>query len=297
MSERGSGVLHANWPTPPGVHAFTTLRSGPGVSAPPFDRFNLGSRCGDDPLTVEANRRALVEAYGLPAAPRWLRQVHGTGVVRLATHAGAPHVGTTSIASSRTRTTQTSAGGDLPEDAGESSRLTSLLPGLELSETDAEPEADAAVTSTPGVVLAILTADCLPVVFAAADGSEIAAAHAGWRGLAKGVLEATVAAMHTPPAAVTAWLGPAAGPQAYEVGEAVFEAFVAPHPAAAHAFIATRRDHWHVDLYALARQRLLAAGVHDIHGGGLCTISDRAAFYSHRRDQRTGRMATVVWRT
>ena len=292
MSERGSGMLQANWPTPPAVHAFTTLRSGPGVSAPPFDRFNLGSRCGDDPLTVEANRRALVEAYGLPAAPRWLRQVHGTGVVRLTTHAGA-----TSVASSPTRTTQTSAGGDLPEDAGESSRLTSLLPGLELSETDAEPEADAAVTSTPGVVLAILTADCLPVVFAAADGSEIAAAHAGWRGLAKGVLEATVAAMHTPPAAVTAWLGPAAGPQAYEVGEAVFEAFVAPHPAAAHAFIATRRDHWHVDLYALARQRLLAAGVHDIHGGGLCTISDRAAFYSHRRDQRTGRMATVVWRT
>ena len=291
MSERDSGMLQANWPTPPGVHAFTTLRSGPGVSAPPFDRFNLGSRCGDDPLTVEANRRALVEAYGLPAAPRWLRQVHGTGVVRLTTHAGA-----TSVASSPTRTTQTSAGGDLPEDAGESSRLTSLLPGLELSETDAEPEADAAVTSTPGVVLAILTADCLPVVFAAADGSEIAAAHAGWRGLAEGVLEATVAAMHTPPAAVTAWLGPAAGPQAYEVGEAVFEAFVAPHPAAAHAFIATRRDHWHVDLYALARQRLLAAGVHDIHGGGLCTISDRAAFYSHRRDQRTGRMATVVWR-
>ena len=292
MSERGSGVLQANWPTPPGVHAFTTLRSGPGVSAPPFDRFNLGSRCGDDPLTVEANRRALVEAYGLPAAPRWLRQVHGTGVVRLTTHAGA-----TSVASPPPGTTRTSAGGDLPEDAGESSRLTSLLPGLELSETDAEPEADAAVTSTPGVVLAILTADCLPVVFAAADGSEIAAAHAGWRGLATGVLEATVAAMHTPPAAVTAWLGPAAGPQAYEVGEEVFEAFVAPHPAAAHAFIATRRDHWHVDLYALARQRLLAAGVHDIHGGGLCTISDRAAFYSHRRDQRTGRMATVVWRT
>lgn len=161
---------------------------------------------------------------------------------------------------------------------------------------DAEPEADAAVTSASGVVLAILTADCLPVVLAATDGSEVAATHAGWRGLAAGVLEATVTAMRTPAARLVAWLGPAAGPQAYEVGEAVFSAFVAHDPAAAHAFTPTRRDHWHVDLYALARQRLLAAGVHDIHGGGLCTISDPAAFYSHRRDQRTGRMATVVWR-
>jgi YfiH family protein len=326
VSERVPGVLHANWPAPPGVHAFTTLRSGPGVSAPPFDRFNIGSRCGDDPLTVDANRRALVEVFGLPAAPRWLRQVHGTGVVRIdddgrsqpagATHIGSTHVGATSVASSSPGTartapktdvgatsvassspgnTRTPAGGDLPEDAGENSRLTSLLPGAEGNETDAEPEADAAVTSAPGVVLAILTADCLPVVFAAADGSEIAAAHAGWRGLAEGVLEATVAAMRTPAAGLFAWLGPAAGPGAYEVGEAVFEAFVAHDPAAARAFTATRRDHWKVDLYALARQRLLAAGVHDIHGGGLCTISDPASFYSHRRDQRTGRLATLAW--
>jgi YfiH family protein len=305
VSERGPGMLDANWPAPPGVHAFTTLRSGPGGSASPFDRFNLGSRCGDEPLTVDANRRALVEVFGLPAAPRWLRQVHGTGVVRFeedgrpqapgATHVGATHVGATSIASSSPGNTRTSAGGDLPEDAGESSRLTSLLPGVEGNETDAEPEADAAVTSMPGVVLAILTADCLPVVFAAADGSEIAAAHAGWRGLAAGVLEATVAAMRTPPGALTVWLGPAAGPDAYEVGEAVFEAFVVHHPAAAYAFTATRRDHWNVDLYALAKQRLVAAGVHDIHGGGLCTISDPASFYSHRRDQRTGRLATLAW--
>ena len=316
MSERVPGVLHANWPAPPGVHAFTTLRSGLGVSAPPFDRFNLGSRCGDDPQSVEANRIALVDRFGLPAAPRWLRQVHGTDVVRFeeggrlqaagathvgathvgATHVGATHVGATSVASSSPGNTRTSAGGDLPEDAGESSRLTSLLPGVVGSETDAELEADAAVTSAPGVVLAILTADCLPVVFASADGSEIAAAHAGWRGLAAGVLEATVAAMRTPAADPTAWLGPAAGPEAYEVGEPVFAAFVAHDPAAAAAFTATRRDHWNVDLYALARQRLVAAGVQNIHGGGLCTISDPAAFYSHRRDQRTGRMATVVWR-
>jgi YfiH family protein len=160
---------------------------------------------------------------------------------------------------------------------------------------DEEPEADALVTTAPGVVLAILSADCLPVVLAAADGSEVAAAHAGWRGLAAGMLEATVAAMNTPPAALGAWLGPAAGPAAYEVGAEVRDAFLARDAAAAAAFRATRPGHWHVDLYALARQRLAAAGVHQVHGGGLCTISDGFRFHSHRRDGRGGRMATLAW--
>ncbi len=110
-------------------------------------------------------------------------------------------------------------------------------------------------------MLAILTADCLPVVFAANDGSEVAAAHAGWRGLAAGVLEATVRAMRTPPERIIAWLGPAAGPQAYEVGREVFDAFVSADAGAAAAFTATRRGHWRVDLYALARMRLAAVGV------------------------------------
>jgi YfiH family protein len=161
-----------------------------------------------------------------------------------------------------------------------------------------EPEADAAVARAPGRVLAILTADCLPVAFSSADGSVVAAAHAGWRGLAAGVLEATVAAMDAPPATLLAWLGPAAGPDAYEVGAEVRDAFVARDAEAAVAFAATRPGHWRVDLYRLARQRLVQAGMSPqaIHGGGLCTISDPARFYSHRRDQRTGRMATLVWR-
>ena len=165
-----------------------------------------------------------------------------------------------------------------------------------------EPEADAAVSDVPGTVLAILTADCLPVVFAARDGSEVAAAHAGWRGLAGGVLEATVAAMHTPADQLIAWLGPAAGPQAYEVGDEVRNAFVSTDAAAAAAFVATRPGHWRVDLYALARRRLHAAGIQasHIHGGGLCTISEPARFFSHRRatrdrNGRTGRIATLVW--
>jgi hypothetical protein len=251
-----SAWLPADWAAPGNVRAFTTLRGGPGVSSAPFDRFNLGSRCGDDPDAVVRNREALIEQAGLPATPQWLRQVHGTRVARL----------------DDAVTAAAGSGG-------------------------AEPEADAAITAAGDAVLAILTADCLPVVFAADDGSEVAAAHAGWRGLATGVLEATVAAMHAPPARVLAWLGPAAGPRAYEVGEEVFNAFVAHDPQAAAAFVPNRPGHWRADLYALARLRLAAAGVDRVSGGGLCTISDPARFYSHRRDQRTGRMATVVYRT
>ena len=160
---------------------------------------------------------------------------------------------------------------------------------------EGEVQADAAVTSTPGTVLAILTADCLPVVFAARDGSEVAAAHAGWRGLADGMLEATVAAMKTPADDIVAWLGPAAGPDAYEIGEEVFNAFVSRDARASAAFAPTRPGHWNVDLYALARRRLAAVGVTDVHGGNLCTISDPARFFSHRRDRRSGRMATLAW--
>ena len=252
--ETDAALLAADWPAPPGVRAFTTLRHGAGASAAPFDSFDLGARNGDDPGVVAANRDALCRLGALPSTPHWLRQVHGTGVLRFdqALHEPRP--------------------------------------------TDAEPEADAAVTSMPGVVLAILTADCLPVVLAADDGGEVAVAHAGWRGLAGGVLEATVRFMRTSPARLRAWLGPAAGPQAYEIGPEVREAFVGLDPAAATAFHDTRPGHWKVDLYALARLRLAAAGLEPaaIHGGGLCTISDPARFYSHRRDQRTGRMATVA---
>jgi YfiH family protein len=158
-----------------------------------------------------------------------------------------------------------------------------------------EPEADAAITATPGTVLAILTADCLPVVFASKTGDEIGAAHAGWRGLCAGVLEAMVGAMHTPAQQLIAWLGPAAGPQAYEIGEDVFAAFVQRDPTAAAAFVATRPGHWTMDLYTLARQRLQAVGVTAVFGGDHCTISDPAWFFSHRRDARGGRIATLVW--
>src|SRR5690606_23253655 len=147
-------LMPAAWPAPAQVRGLVTLRHGAGGSAAPFDSFNLGTRCGDDPGVVAANRAELGRIAGLPSIPAWLRQVHGAGVVRI----------------------------DRPPADGAG-----------------EPEADAAVTGTPGVVLAILTADCLPVLLCDRDGTRIGAAHAGWRGLAGGVLEATVAAMEAPP--------------------------------------------------------------------------------------------------
>ena len=157
-------------------------------------------------------------------------------------------------------------------------------------------EGDARIVRGAGQVAVVLTADCLPVLFTSRDGAELAAAHAGWRGLAAGVLERTVAAFTAEPGALMAWLGPAIGPRAFEVGDEVRDAFLAHEARAAEAFRPVREGHWLCDLYRLARQRLETAGVDAIYGGGLCTYSDPARFYSHRRDGRTGRMASLIWR-
>jgi polyphenol oxidase len=262
------GLLRADWPAPAGIRALTTRRDAEGVSQPPFDRCNLGHANdpdGDDPAAVEANRERLLAVAGLPSRPHWLRQVHGTAVCRF-----------------------------------ERPPLYALDGGRDVIR-EAPPQADAAVTATPGVVLAILSADCLPVLLCADDGSEVAAAHAGWRGLAAGVLEATVAAMHVPPARLLAWFGPAAGPAAYEVGDEVRAAFLdsalhgAADPDTAAAFVPSRPGHWHCDLFRLARRSLQRLGLTAIHGGGECTISHRERWFSHRRDGRSGRMASLVW--
>jgi YfiH family protein len=158
---------------------------------------------------------------------------------------------------------------------------------------DDEPVADAAVARGAGQVLAILTADCLPVLFASADGQTIGAAHAGWRGLAAGVLENTVATMAAD--RVQAWLGPAIGAASYEVGEEVRAAFVDADAGASEAFAATRPGHWHCDLYRLARRRLAAAGVSQVSGGGFDTLTDDR-LYSYRRDgANSGRFASLIW--
>ena len=155
--------------------------------------------------------------------------------------------------------------------------------------------ADAAVTRASGCVLAIQVADCLPVLFAAQDGSAVGAAHCGWRGLSSGVLEATVRALGLDAGKLSAWLGPAIGPAAFEVGAQVRDAYLAQDARAAVAFTANARGRWQCDLYELARQRLNALGVQAVFGGGLCTHSDPARFFSFRRDGRCGRMAALIW--
>jgi polyphenol oxidase len=146
-----------------------------------------------------------------------------------------------------------------------------------------------------GCVCAVLIADCLPIFLAARAGDRIGVAHAGWRGLAAGVVEATVAALDCDPASLVAWLGPSIGRDAFEVGAEVREAFMAGDPAAAREFRAGRAGRWLADLPALAKGRLAGAGVVDVQESGLCTYADPARFYSHRRDGTTGRMAALAW--
>ena len=245
----GMTWLVPDWPAPSNVRACVTLRDSPGASLPPFDRCNLGNRCGDDPAHVAANRAGLVGALDLPSAPRWLRQVHGRAVASFT---------------------------DAVDDT-------------------IEPEVDAATTDDAGIVLAVLTADCLPVLVCRRDGSAVGIAHAGWRGLAAGVIEATCRQLATPHGDLIVWLGPAIGAASYEVGEEVRAAFVDADAGAADAFVATRPGHWTCDLVVLARRRLAAAGIGAVFGGGFDTFTDQR-FYSYRREARTGRFATLVWR-
>jgi hypothetical protein len=221
---------------------------------------------------AHARVRAAVTTRGeadppLPAPAAWLKQVHGARVVE-ASDAVADAQGATRRAAS--------GAGNAADALG-------------------APEADASVARGPGAICVVKAADCLPVLLADAHGTVVGAAHAGWRGLAAGVIEATVDAMRVPPAALMAWLGPAIGPKAYEVGDEVRAAFLACDPALAAAFAPHRPGHWLLDLYAAARQRLAARGVHRAYGGGFCTYSEPARFPSWRRDRSRERIAAFVW--
>jgi YfiH family protein len=236
--------LVPEWNVPRAVRALITTRQG-GVSAAPFDSLNLGAFCGDDMQAVRENRARLRQV--LPSEPRWLRQVHGTGVV-----------------------------------AAEES-------------ADTPPEADASYACHPDVVCAVLAADCLPVLLCNEGGSMVAAAHAGWRGLCAGVIEATVAQFSDPRTRLLAYLGPAISAQAYAVGEDVYAAFTSRYPADASAFRPAEGGKYWCDLYQLASARLRRAGISSIAGAGFCTYTDRSRFYSYRRDGRTGRFAALIW--
>jgi len=158
----------------------------------------------------------------------------------------------------------------------------------------ASKRADASYSNTPGTVCAVMTADCLPVLFCNTAGTEVAAAHAGWRGLCAGVLEETVACFADSTDNIVAWLGPAIGPQAFEVGPEVRAAFKEKDPQAECAFHPAG-DKFMADIYLLARQRLMSAGVNQIYGGDRCTFTETGDFFSYRRDKTTGRMASFIW--
>jgi YfiH family protein len=237
-------LIAPDWPAPPAVRALATGRAG-GTSRGIYASLNLGDHVGDEPARVAANRERLRRLAGLPAEPRWLRQVHGNAVA-----------------------------------AAEA----------------AAPEADAMVTREPRVVCAVLTADCLPVLLCDEAGRHVAAAHAGWRGLQAGILEATVARLRAAGAGeLIAWLGPAISARAYEVGAELREAFLGTDPGAGEGFAPNARGRWQMDLPGIARRRLLALGVAAVYGGTLCTHGDAARFFSHRRDGTTGRQATLIW--
>lgn len=265
-SDTGAGApWHADWlipqwPAPAQVRSVCTTRAG-GVSAPPYDRLNLGLHVGDDAHAVQNNRATLQAALGVRAV--FMDQVHGCDLLEL--QAATP---------------------------------------------DALP-ADGAYTRAPGLACTVMVADCLPILLCDLDGTQVAAVHAGWRGLAGahgvGVVEQIlkrfrpVAPVYPAQAAIKiiAWIGPCIGPQAFEVGDEVRLAFVATVPQAAQCFTPLSPGKWLADLPALARQRLLAAGVSQVYGNDgsadWCTVGNPLRFFSHRRDRVSGRQAAAIW--
>ena len=226
-----------------------------GVSMAPYDALNLGYATADDRASLIQNERLTAAALGVPEA-------------------------------------------DL--------RWTCQVHGLDVHHAESLPantplgateiKGDAVVSHTPGLVCAVKVADCMPVLFAARDGSAVGAAHAGWRGLSGGVLERTVAAMRVAPEQVVAWMGPCIGPTAFEVGEEVRAAFVAQDALATQHFLPRETPgKFLCDMYSIARQRLCAIGVTDVSGGEYCTFNQSDIFFSHRREQITGRMAAFIW--
>jgi YfiH family protein len=281
--------LEPEWPAPPGVRALSTFRSG-GVSTAPYASLNLGDHVGDVPEAVAENRRRLRAAAGLPAEPAWLTQVHGTNVADLDAAVDPETARTRSVGSSGL---DAGRGGLRPADLDTSK--TGPMGPADLGASALVGPADAAFTRRRGRACAILTADCLPIVLATDSGNLVAAAHAGWRGLAGGVIEATVKAIEVPPERLMAWLGPAIGPEHFEVGAEVREALVKGDLGAEAAFAPNARGRFMADLGKLARRRLAALGVSRIYGGGHCTYARKERYFSHRRDGVTGRQATLIW--
>lgn len=256
-------VLRANWQVPAHVKAFNTTRLG-GVSAPPYHSMNLGLHVQDNPAAVRTNRQLLIDSEALPGAPHWLNQVHGCQVLNVAEKSGAAKL---------------NAQSDAPL-----------------------AEADAAFTEQFDQVLCVVTADCLPVAITNASGTKLCVAHAGWKGLVNGVLEASLAKFANEDS-LQVWFGPAIGPRCFEIGVEVMEAFLSIDVQHNTSFSAhpTNPDKRFANIYALAQrtvERFLEGSNTAVafSGGNWCTMSDAERFHSYRRDgARSGRMALVAW--
>jgi copper oxidase (laccase) domain-containing protein len=270
--------LVPDWPAPANIHAATTLRTG-GISRGVFSSLNSANHVNDDNDQVTKNRQIIREMLDLPAEPVWLEQIHSNRAVKAV--------------------------------------KTALL-----------QQADASYTNESGVVCAVMTADCLPLLVCSSDGTQVAAIHAGWRGLLAGVISNTVVAMqipldplaNSPPSSkgeanqfrntclslslckmgargdLLVWLGPAIGPDCFEVGFEVRDAFLQKSVEFSSAFKLQSNDKWLADIYQLARIELAALGIVNVYGGTHCTFTEHERFYSYRRDSQTGRMATLIWR-
>jgi len=246
--------LVPDWPAPANIHAATTLRTG-GVSQGPYYSLNPATHVGDDTDRARQNRQIIREMLDLPSEPVWLDQIHSNRAVKAANPPYPP--------------LQKGGRGDLQQ-------------------------ADASYTNESGVVCAVMTADCLPLLVCSADGAQVAAIHAGWRGLLAGVISNTVVAMQQRNLLV--WLGPAIGPDCFEVGTEVRDAFLEKYAEFNNAFKEKSNDKWLADIYLLARIELAALGITKVYGGTNCTFTEHERFYSYRRDIQTGRMATLIWR-
>lgn len=239
-------LIKPNWPAPPHVKAYTTLRSG-GVSAAPFDTFNLAQHVNDNAANVNKNRAILKNELALANDPIWIQQTHSTIV-------------------------------------------------LPATSENRGKEADASFTDQANQVCVVLTADCLPLLICNREGNKVAAVHAGWRGLAHGIIENTLKALAIPASDLLVWLGPAISQKNYEVGEEVRNFFLTSNPEAESAFTPSPNQRWLADLYALARLRLKKIGITEVYGGDYCTYEDATKFFSYRRDgDKTGRMASLIY--
>jgi len=232
------------WSAPAKVSACCTTRLG-GVSAAPYDSFNLALHVGDDAERVRQNRERLRQKLALPREPGWIDQIHGSASVVL--------------------------------------------------ESDTGRQADAAITRQPGQAAVVMTADCLPILLCDRAGGEVAAVHAGWRGLQAGVIETALATMQTPAAQLMAWIGPGISQAAFEVGDEVRSAFADASAENEAYFEAHGPGHWLCDLAGIAERVLQAEGVSRIYRDPHCTYRDSGLFYSYRRDGATGRMAALIW--